>query len=445
MITRQRAIHGPRLILIFAALWFWLGMLGSGPAKAGGLIAYEIGTADVGLASAGYNARAQDASTVFTNPAGMTRLEGTQFLAAGQVDYGNLKFSIDSGTSPGLGRDDGGHAFGSDGWFFGGGGFFSYSVSADLKLGVAMTGNFGAPLQYDDNWVGRYYVQEATLLGLSVLPSIAYKVTDKLSLGVSLNAMYGIYNNQVAINNVDPIFGDGRLKLDDNEWGWGVNLGLLYEINGGTRLGLTWNSQVNLDFKAPAEFSNLAPGLGHLLNNRGLLNSSIEVGINVPQQVMGSIFAQVSDRWAVLGSVGWQQWSKFGQVQLGIDDTTDPRSLTTDLDFKDTWHVAAGAQYRPSDPWLLNFGMAYDSDFQDSSEVSPLLPANSAWRFGAGAQHQASQSFTWGVAVEYLYGGTLDTNLQSVRPAALGGRGNVVGSYDNISTLFLGLYLNWKF
>ena len=66
---------------------------------AGGLIAYEVGTADVGLASAGYNARAQDASTVFTNPAGMTRLDGTQFLASGQVLYGNTEFSIDSGTS----------------------------------------------------------------------------------------------------------------------------------------------------------------------------------------------------------------------------------------------------------------------------------------------------------------------------------------------------------
>ena len=56
----------------------------------------------------------------------------------------------------------------------------------------------------------------------------------------------------------------------------------------------------------------------------------------VPQQKMGSIFAQMNDRWAVLGSVGWQQWSKFGQVELGIDDTTNPRSIEADLDFKNT-------------------------------------------------------------------------------------------------------------
>ena len=427
-----------------SAILLCAGALAAGQALAGGLIAYEIGTADLGLASAGYSARAQDPSTVFTNPAGMTRLEGRQLLVSGQVLWGNTKFSIGPGTTPALGTDDGGYVVGSNGWFPGGGAFLSYSLSPDLKLGFALTGNVGAPLEYDSNWVGRYYVQKATILGVSFLPSIAYKATDKLSLGASLNAMYGMYEQKVAINNVNPAFGDGQLKLDDNTWGWGVNLGLLYEIDPRIRLGLTWNSQVDLDFESSAQFSNLAPGISTGLNNAGLLNSSIKVGLKIPQQLMGSLFAQVNDRWAVLGSVGWQQWSKFGQIQLGVDNTANPTSLTTNLDFKDTWHFAAGAQYRLSDPWLLNFGIAYDSGFQ-SGNVSPLLPSNSQWRFGVGGEHQASKTFRWGVAAEYLYGGTLDVNVQSTVPVALGGRGNVVGSYNNTGVLFLAVYGSWKF
>ncbi len=445
MFTRKEAICDRKFIFVLSSLIFVLFLINAIPAMAGGLIAYEIGTADVGLASAGYNVRAQDAATVFTNPAGMTRLDGTQILAAGQLDYSNLTFSPGAGTSPGLGSDDGGKAFGSDGLFFGGGGFFSYSVSPDLKLGFAMTGNFGAPMKYNDNWVGRYYVQEATLVGLSFVPAISYKVTSKLSLGGSVTAMNGIYRNKVAINNVDPRYGDGQLKMDDNAWGWGVNLGVLYEFTEATRFGLTWNSQVNLNFGAQAEFSNLAPGIQKLLDRRGMTNSTINVDINVPQQLMGSIFSQVTDRWAVLGSIGWQQWSKFGQVMFGIEDTLNPTSLTQELDFKDTWHLAAGAQYRISAPWLLNFGMAYDSDFQDGSSVSPMLPANSAWRFGAGIENQVSKMFKWGVAAEYLYGGSLDTNLQSQVPAVLGSRGDLVGSYDNIGTLFASVYFSWTF
>ncbi len=382
---------------------------------------------------------------MFTNPAGMTRLEGTQLVATAQVLWANSKFSADPGTSAGLGGGDGGYLFGFDGWLPGGGAFLSHSVSSRIKLGFALVGNFGAPLKYDEDWVGRYYVQETTLLGMSLLPSAAYRVTDKLSLGVSLNAMYGIYKNQVAINNINPAFGDGQLRMDDTDWGWGVNLGLLYEISPDTRIGLTWNSEVELDFKAPAQFSNLAPGLSALLAARGLLNSTIEVGIRVPQQLMTSIFHQLTPQWALLGSLGWQQWSEFGQVLIGISDTANPNSTTADLDFKDTWHAALGVQYRLSDPWLLSFGIAYDSAFQDSSDVSPLLPLNSAWRFGAGAQHQVSQSFCWGVAAEYIYGGTLDTDLRGSVPLAVGDRGDVQGSFENTGTLVVAAYGSWKF
>jgi len=438
MHIQQREIRCTKLILIASALW--LGVLGAGQAVAGGLLLYEIGTADVGLASAGWGARAQDASTVFTNPAGMTRLEGTQVLLGAQVLYGDYGFSIGSGTSAGLGTGDGGNPIG---WMPGGGAFMSFSASPDLKFGFAMAGNFGLSEKYDDDWVGRYYVQEATLLGMSFLPSIAYRVNDKFSVGGSLNVMYGILKNKVAVNNVAPGAADGRLELDDNAWGLGFNIGLLYEVNPGTRFSLTYNSQVDLDFEAPAEFSNLAPGLEALLRARGLLDANVNLGVKVPQQVMVSGFHRVSPRWSVLGSAGWQQWSKFGKVEVGVD-SSNPTSHTTDLDYDDTWHVALGAQYSMSDAWMLNFGVAYDSKFQNGS-VSPTLPANDAWRFGAGVQNQVSKTFSWGVAAEYAYGGTLDVDKQSATPVALGGRGNLVGSYPDTGMFFLAFNFTWVF
>jgi len=414
-----------------------VGALVSGPALAGGLTLYEVGTADVGLASAGYNARAQDASTVLTNPAGMTRLNGNQLLLGAQVLYGDVKFSPGPGTSELLGNGDGGFPIG---WFPGGGMYVSYSASPDLKLGLAMTGNFGLAMKYDDSWVGRYYVQDATLLGLSFLPSVAYRVNDKLSVGASLNAMYGILNNKVAINNI--IGPDGQLKADDRVWGFGANVGLLYEVDPRTRLGLTYNSQVNLDFTANPEFSGLSPGIEALLRSRGLLDANIDLGIKVPQGLMGSVFTQVDDRWALLGSVGWQQWSRFGRVNVSID-SSNPTSLTTNLNYKDTWHVAGGAQYRMDNDWLLNFGVAYDSEFQGDT-VPVTLPANSQWRFGVGAQQQTTKSFNWGVAAEYAYGGNLDVNQQG-NPVVIGGRGNVVGQYSNTGIIFLSANFGWKF
>jgi len=439
MFAKERVNWRARFFLI--TLGFCSVLLYAGPAVAGGLLLYEVGTPDVGLASAGWGARAQDASTVFTNPAGMTRLEGSQVLLGAQALYGDYGFSIKQDTSPELGTGDGGNPIG---WFPGGGAFMSFSASPDLKFGLAMTGNFGLSEKYDDNWAGRYYVQEATLLGMSFLPSIAYKVNDKFSIGGGLNVMYGILKNQVAVNNIAPGAGDGQLSLDDTAWGLGFNIGMLYQLSADTRFSLTYNSQVNLDFSAPAEFSNLAPGLQALLRARGLLDASIDLGVKVPQQVMASFFHQVNPQWAVLGSLGWQQWSKFGKVEVGVD-SSNPTSLTTNLDYDDTWHAALGAQYHMTDAWMLNFGVAYDSKFQGGSTVSPMVPANDAWRFGAGVQNQYSKTFSWGVAAEYAYGGTLDVDKRSAAPVALGGRGDLVGSYPDTGMFFIAANFTWKF
>ena len=110
---------------------------------------------------------------------------------------------------------------------------------------------------------------------------------------------------------------------------------------------------------------------------------------------------------------------------------------------KDTWHAALGAQVKVALPWTLNLGLAYDSGFQDSGNISPVLPANEGWRFGVGVQNQARADFEWGVGAEYIYGGTLDVN-KSGNPPILGGRGDLVGSYD-ASILFLSANFNWKF
>ena len=347
------------------------GLLAAAPASAGGLSLYEIGTEDVGLASAGYTARAQDASTVFTNPAGMTRLDGTQVTMGVQALYGDLGFSIGQGTSPGLGNGNGGNPIG---WFPGGGFYYSYSASPDLKLGFAATGNFGLAMNYDSDWVGRYYIQEGTLVGLSFVPSVAYRLNPQWSVGASLNAMYGKIRAQVAVNNLGG--SDGMLVLDDYAWGFGGTLGVLYEPSASTRFGLTWNSQIKLDFSSTPEFTGLSRPLETLITNRGLNNTNINLGITVPQGVNASVFHQVDDRLALLGSVGWQQWSKFGYVEIGVD-SSNPVSLTKNLNFKDTWHVAAGAQYQLDSPWRLDLGVAYDSEFQDTP-VSPMLPANSS-------------------------------------------------------------------
>ena len=395
----------------------------------GGIELYEIATPDVGLASAGYAARAEDASTVFKNPAGMSQLQGSQFQGGLQALYGSVTFSPDANTSLGLGNNDGGNAIG---WLPGASLFVVVPLDEKWRVGFGTLSYFGLAEDYNDNWVGRYYVQKSSLLGMSLMPSVSYQATDWLSIGVGLNAMYGYLNTELAVNNgIGP---DGQMTLKDTTWGFGANVGVLFKLSEQTRLGLTYLSQVKLDFSDTPSFTGLGPVLGGILANPSELN----LGTTVPQSVMLSAYHSLNDQWAVMADFGWQDWSAFGNVQAGVEAGG---TTTLNLHYQDTWHGAIGAQYHATEKWLFSGGVAFDSSAVSSANRTVTLPMGQAWRFGLGAQYQLSDSVNLAAACTFLWAGDM-----AVDQGANGTlRGRVSGLYDNASFTFATLNLTWKF
>jgi long-chain fatty acid transport protein len=408
-----------------------LALLAPCAVQAGGIELYEIGTPDIGLASAGYAARAQDASTLFKNPAGMSLLQGSQLQGGVQLLYGSVTFSSDAGTSPRLGGNDGGNAVGA---IPGASGFFVYDLGEKWKLGLGAFNYFGLAEKYDDDWVGRYYVRSGALLGMSLMPAISFKATDWLSIGAGLNAMYGYLNTKVAINNGTPF--DGELQVKDETWGFGGNAGILLEPCEGTRIGITYLSQVKLGFKDTPTISLLGSGGG-----LPILLPNLDLSTTVPQGVMVGFYQDLSPKWAVMGDVGWQNWSQFGELQVGVDTTAGASRVTTaNLNYQDTWHGALGAQYRPSDKWQFTGGVAFDSSAVNSANRTVTLPMGQLWRFGIGASYQLSQKVNINAAYEFSWAGDMALTQGSNSSA----RGRISGSYNDAWFSFFTLNLTWK-
>ena len=421
----------------YVSRYFWAGILLASliapSTQAGGLYLYELGTPDVGTAAAGWAARAQDAATVFTNPAGMTRLEKSEFLVGVQPLYLHAEFSPDTNTT----------TSGSDGdasaWLPAGGLYYVHNLRPKLKIGVSAVGYFGLGLEYENDWVGRYYVKDIKLQALGVQPALAYQATDWLSFGVGVVALYGVLEENVAVNNIGPNQPDGKLKIKDSDLTYQVNLGVLVEPHKGTRFGLTYLSEGDLEFKDDPNFSNLGPGMEAILRANGLLDAKIKIEFTMPQALMFSAYHDINERWAIMGNLGWQDWSEFGKVGVAVA-SEDTSNLAIDRNYKDTWHVAFGAHYRVADPWLLTAGVAYDSSMVDDKDRTPDLPLGEAWRFGLGARYDWSKSFAFGVGYTLLWSGDLDMDVNR-GPLA----GKVSGTYDDTSMSFINFYLNWKF
>jgi long-chain fatty acid transport protein len=343
-----------------------------------------------------------------------------------------VEFSPNSNTSLRLGNEDGGNAVGA---LPAAGLFLSVPVSEKFSVGFASASYFGLMTDYGDNWVGRYYVQKGALIGMSLLPTASFKPTDWLSIGAGLNAMFGYFNTDLAVNNVDPRIGDGQMTLKDTAWGFGANVGIMVEPVKGTRVGVTYLSPVDLNFKDTPEFSNLGPGLGAILQNP----SELELGTTVPQSVMVSVYHELSQKWALMADFGWQNWKRFGSFDLGIEASGVSRTLNAN--YQDTWHGALGAEFKASEKWTFTGGFAFDSSAVESANRTVTLPMGQAWRFGLGARYQVKEKLALGLAYEFLWAGDMPVDQGS----DLSLRGRVAGSYENSWFSFVSANLSYKF
>lgn len=384
---------------LFACCW-----LLSQPAFAGGIWLYEGGTSDIGGALAGRAALGADASTATHNPAAMTRLERSQMVIALQGIQVNAHFDIHSATETG---GDGGNA----------GGFvpvaaihYVHNTSETIKLGISMGSYFGLGVDYGEDWAGRYYNQKSELLTMGVNPGLAYKINDTFSVGVGVSLVYATLDQSAAVNNIADSMDDGKITLEDAATGYGFNVGMFAEPSERLRFGVTYRSAVDLDFEDVLELENIGPALEIALRKNGLWGSEADVGITLPRAVMTSVVYKLNDTWNLMGNLGWQDWSDFGRQAISLSSGSE-KSFTKDLEYDDTWHVALGAQYRFAPPWLLSFGMAYDSSPVEDEHRTADMPLDRQIRYATGIQYDLNDDITVGAAYVLIDAGSADLNL----------------------------------
>jgi long-chain fatty acid transport protein len=196
---------------------------------------------------------------------------------------------------------------------------------------------------------------------------------------------------------------------------------------------------MKFNFKDTPRFSGIGPGLNALLQGINAFNTQLNLGMYIPQMVMGSVYQELGSKWGVMGNVGWQQWSRFGQVDVTLVSES-ANSLTVNANYQDTWHVAGGIMYTPLPAWTFTAGVSYDSSPVADQDRTVTFPLGETYRFGAGILWQIRPEVKAGLAYEYSFSPDLSLNQFS---GPLGGR--VSGQYSNPSVNFLAFDLNWQF
>ena len=385
--------------------------------QAAGLWLYEQATPDMGTAAAGRAALASDASTASVNPAGMTRLDRSQLLAGFQMLYVDTKFDTEFAQ---FGGGDGGNA---GGWVPAASFSYVHKMSDDLSLGLSVGSFFGLGLDYGKSWSGRYYVQEAEFLTVGINPGIGYRLNEHWSVGAGISVVNSSLSQKTAIRNLGADQGEGQLKLEDDDWGFGYNVGLLFEPSSDTRIGIHYRSEVEQKIEGDAKFSRVPGPLQPLFTK-----TDVKAEVDLPAMFSISGFHQLNTEWAVVGDYTWTGWSSIPELRFDFDNSL-PDGVTT-FDWKDTSRVALGTIYTPTgSDWTWRVGAAYDeSPVRNAESRSARMPdTDRIWlTLGAGFNPRENLRIDFGYAHLFMN----DAKISKTATGEDTTRGNLNGSYD---------------
>ncbi|MFZ2971223.1 MAG: outer membrane protein transport protein [Ferribacterium limneticum] len=344
----------------------------SGAASAAAFQLMEQNASGLGNAYAGSAAVADNASTIFFNPAGMTQLGNGIQLSAGVTGVGpSYEYRDQAGVK------SGGNA---GGWAAVPNAYLSGQLTKDLFLGLGISAPFGLATEYDPVWgpssnpgAGSATAVKSEIKTININPSIAYRVNDKVSLGFGLN--YQSIDGELTRTGVS-------LKADDASWGW--NAGALFTLSPAMRVGISYRSVIK-----------------HKLD--GTLNGALPVNADVklPDTFILSVWQQVSDRWEAMGDLSYTRWSSMRALNILNSSGTQVGSET--FNYENSWRFAWGAGYKATDKAKLKFGIAFDRTPVRDEYRSARVPDNNRLWLSLGGQWNAGAVGKFDLGYSYLY------------------------------------------
>lgn len=371
----------------------------SGAAAASGFALIEQSASGLGNAFAGGAASAEDASTVFFNPAGMSRLRGKQIVVAGHAITPSAKFTGKGATgNNNMGGDAGGTAFVPNG-------YFTMEMKPELKFGVGLNAPFGLQTSYDPAWTGAHQAIKSSIKTVNVNPSMSYQVNDALSVGVGVN--YQHITGELS-QNQGGVLGVAVIQGSDNAWGY--NFGALYNVSPTTRVGMAYRSAMNYKLK------------GTVTTALPFANGPVSLDIKLPDSFSMSAFHQYSDKWDVMADVTMTGWSSFKQVR--IVDGNGATISNTPENWKDTVRVSLGVSHHYSDQWTSRGGIAYDQAPVNDAFRTARIPDNNRIWLAFGGQYKVSGASAIDVGYAHLF--VKDSAINATNPAPA-----LVGTYKN--------------
>jgi long-chain fatty acid transport protein len=415
MIFKKARING----LVAATL-----LVGSGTACASGFALIEQSGSGLGNAYAGGAASAEDASTIFYNPAGMSRLDGKQVVVAANMIKPSAKFS-DGGSSPAAasGQPLGGNGGDAGSWALVPNAYFAMEVNPQMRIGLGINAPFGLKTDYEAGWAGRFQALKSEVKTINVNPTLSYKLNEMVALGLGLD--YQKIDAELSNNVVLGAGVVGTAKLTGNDTGWGYNFGALFQVTPEIRAGVAYRSSIN--YKLSGNLLVTGP-TGSVVQN-----PAVTADIKTPDSLSISGIKVMDSGWDVMGDITWTGWSKFKELRI-VNSATGATASLTNENWKNTYRFSLGANHHYNEQWISRVGIALDQSPVDDQYRTARIPDNDRTWLSLGGQYKPSKDSALDFGYAHLF--VKNSSISNNKGGATGTSntsfyGNLVGTYKN--------------
>jgi long-chain fatty acid transport protein len=323
-------------------------------ALGGGYQLNEHGARAIGMGGA-FVARASDPSAIFYNPAGLAFQEGLNVMGGGTLIFPSTKFKHSSGAYPEIEQEDQ--------MYYPPNLYGTYAVNDQWVVGIGVYTPYGLGSEWKKDWIGSAIAVKTEVQTFYINPTVSYKISDQLSLGVGLSYIYGSVDLSRRIPI--PAYGvNGTLKLDGTGTGYGFNAGILYKPCEKISLGASYRSLTELEFSGDAVFSDMGPAAG--LSPSGSGKATLPMPANI---FVGAAY-KISSDLTVEADFQFIGWSSYDELVINLP--AGPAKQVKNWD--DGYMGRVGAEYQCCQDLVLRAGIIYDITGQPASKMEPMLP-----------------------------------------------------------------------
>ncbi|MEG1627671.1 OmpP1/FadL family transporter [Pseudomonas sp.] len=406
---------------------------------ASGFALNEQSISGMGTGFAGRSSSAEDASTVFGNPAGMARLKREQVTVGAAAILAKSDISSSGSNTPGGSFD--GDMVPKVGVPMG---YYVKPIDDQWAFGFGIYAPFGLVTDYENGFAGRYFGSYSKVSVVTLQPTVSYAFNDKVSIGFgpTINRIEGTLKSDVRGNFAGT--NDGEVKISGDDTAIGYNIGVMVQATDRTRVGLTYHSMVDYKLEGKTRIS----GAPFSVFSGSKFDASLK--IKTPESVDFSITHELDENWTLYMGSTWTRWSRLEDItvsnsgvppQLGgsagsIGTISEPQN------WHDTWAHAVGASYKLNKQWTLRAGLSVDQSPTNNEDRSPRIPTGDRTAFSLGAGWSPTEDLTVDLAYSYLM--EEDVKVSHSKPLVPGVNTSYNAKYEN-SAHGLGVGMTYRF